>query len=481
MELLQQSSPLIDLYNALPMPNRFAVVDVGCSWGIAPVFHKLGGKLHVLGIDSWIDMIKRLSAENENPQIKYLEGFLELPFDHPFMKELGDKSNVHCDKWGADLHIRTSWNKSFQIRGQKNSADDFVNAPYSEKKLFLPNAMKETGFGTVEFFKMDIDGPDFMILQSLDGRFDEFGIIAACLEVFFDGTDSPFEHTFHNTDRFMRKNGFELFKINTPPKSFSSLPSRFSGMEPHTDTCFGKPLAGDVLYVKDICRDSKMAKAITTDKIINTILIYSLFGLPDCAAEVILLYRDKLENVFKTAEWLDALTEQCIELQNGFPKNTGSYQTYMERYQKDDPVFYMGDQDAGFASRYGVSHNKKMVFTDRILFQKKDRALSAIWQYNLYENVPKDERSTPHVATPFFKMECLPGKKQNVMCLTALWPENAEPVFFQLQDRSYNTLAQFCFYPENGNLCQHKFQLPGDLEEVRLEFESPMGGGGGGV
>jgi hypothetical protein len=351
MELLQQSSPIIDLYAMLDSPIRFTLVDVGCSGGIDPVFSRLGTKLRALGIDASIDEIKRLRvAKNTNQQIHYIDGLVGLAPDHPFCKKLDDQLYVHNNPWN-----RLSANASTIIRKNKNQYSDHVakmqdnlwqETRLSGRSIVLPDIITEYNFFDVDFLKIDIDGPDFVALQALDGRFEEFGILALCMEVNFCGSTAPTDHTFHNTDRFMRKNGFDLFGLTVRPYSMNSLPSRFQWGSPGP-TLRGRPFQGDALYVRDICvqQTNISAICIKPEKIVTSVLLFSLFGLPDCAAEVILTYRNILDNYFDSAVWLNALTQQCLQLQDMAPKGISTYEELMEKYNNDDPDFYFGASD----------------------------------------------------------------------------------------------------------------------------------------
>jgi hypothetical protein len=374
MELLQESSPIVDLYTVLNVPIRFTLVDVGCSGGIDPVFLCLGSKLRALGIDASIDEIEKLRKKNinhnvvESPEgqtgsypnkpvgdgggVYYVDGLVGLPPDHPFCKELYNQSYVRNNPWN-----RLSASASTVIRKNKNRYSDHAakmqdnlwqETRLSGRSVVLSDIMAEYGFYDVDFLKIDIDGPDFMALQALDGRFEEFGILAVCMEVNYCGSDAPTDHTFHNTDRFMRKNGFDLFGLTVRPYSMVSLPSRFQWGSPGP-TITGKPFQGDALYVRDICVQRAAINTasinIKPEKIINTIVLFSLFGLPDCAAEVILTYKNVLDPYLDSAVWLNALTQQCLQLQDMTPKDISTYGELMEKYNNDDPDFYFGASD----------------------------------------------------------------------------------------------------------------------------------------
>ena len=57
----------------------------------------------------------------------------------------------------------------------------------------------------VHDIKIDVDGADFDILQTLSDSLMRLNVLAVGLEVNFVGSPDETDHTFHNTDRFMRR------------------------------------------------------------------------------------------------------------------------------------------------------------------------------------------------------------------------------------------------------------------------------------
>ena len=96
----------------------------------------------------------------------------------------------------------------------------------------------------IDFIKIDVDGPDFLILDSIRSEFEKRKVIGLGMEVNFFGTDDPGEHTFHNTDRFLRSLGFELFGITQRLYSMAALPQRYELSFP-AQSLRGRPLQGD--------------------------------------------------------------------------------------------------------------------------------------------------------------------------------------------------------------------------------------------
>jgi len=106
----------------------------------------------------------------------------------------------------------------------------------------------------------------------------------------------------------------------------------------------GRPLQGDALYMRDICLDTSPVpkRFLVPEKLIKTALMFSLFGLPDCAAELLLHYEKTLAPFLDVSIFLDALTKQSISLQGEYLRGISGYKELMAIYDSDSPVFYNG-------------------------------------------------------------------------------------------------------------------------------------------
>jgi hypothetical protein len=84
--------------------------------------------------------------------------------------------------------------------------------PDPNKPIFLRSYLADNRT-SVDFLKIDVDGPDFQILNSMGESFDHPAILGICLEVNWFGSPHPADHTFHNVDRYVRQFGFELYDV----------------------------------------------------------------------------------------------------------------------------------------------------------------------------------------------------------------------------------------------------------------------------
>ena len=75
---------------------------------------------------------------------------------------------------------------------------------------------------------------------------------------------------------------------------------------------------------------------MSTEKLIKLAAIFSLLGLPDCAAEVLVAFRSRIANLLDVDWSLDALAAQT---QSG-GRTPLNYRDYIEAFKLDSSDFY---------------------------------------------------------------------------------------------------------------------------------------------
>ena len=140
----------------------------------------------------------------------------------------------------------------------------------SKEVIAAPAYLNDSGIHSVDFLKIDVDGPDFEILNSFDLALETLGVLGVGIEVNYFGSAADTDYTFHNVDRFMKARGFELFGTTVRRYSLASLPSPYVSNFP-AETEFGRPLLGDALYVRDLGRHEhdEFAARLPLAKLLN--------------------------------------------------------------------------------------------------------------------------------------------------------------------------------------------------------------------
>jgi hypothetical protein len=135
---------------------------------------------------------------------------------------------------------------------------------------------------------------------------------------------------FRNIDLFMHEHGFTLYDIQTYRYSRSALPAHFRYRQPSA-TITGQVLLSDTLYFRDLADpDYRLMHPFEADqsKLLTLCILFELFGLPDCAAELLVKMQADGEHDLPYAALLDALAPG------------GNYQAYGAGFDADPTRFY---------------------------------------------------------------------------------------------------------------------------------------------
>ena len=343
MEGISQECPFVRRIADALQQERFTLIDVGCSGGIDPGWRLFGGKLRAFGFDATVEECARLSAQETHSGIRYVAAFAGLRPDHPFAKKKAGKPHWDSDPWRRLSIARTLEIRQKEIEGlsseEKLKLNQWQQTRLADpgQPIYLPEFLAENHTSDVDFIKLDVDGPDFEILHSLEDVLGDARVLGVGMEVIFAGSDSETDHTFHNTDRFMRSKGFDLYYLTVRRYSAAALPSRYLWGMP-TQTELGRPRDGDALYVRDLCNPERadFASSLSPEKILKTAAIFAVFNLPDCAAEVLIKFRAKIASLCDVDSLLDTLAAQ---IQPG-GRPALSYKDYMAAFERDEDWFY---------------------------------------------------------------------------------------------------------------------------------------------
>jgi len=288
----------------------FFLVDVGCSGGIDACFRSFGDRLTGVGFDPNVVECERLSAL-EMQRIKYESAFVD-----------SDTLPPTVSPWN-----RLSVAQSLKIRSQKSQA--FSHAEKTSQNLWVKTELAERRIKIGEylagsdpdFVKIDIDGYDYGVLRSVDAS----GVLGFCLEVNFIGGIQENEHTFHNTDRYMRSIGFELFFLSTRKYSIAGLPAKYLLGAP-AQSLTGRPIQGDAIYFRD---PAGTGAELSRDKTLKLAALMAMANQHDSAAELLIDRKALLDIDLPAA--LDLLAHEAVGR---------SYEEHIAAFEQDDASIY---------------------------------------------------------------------------------------------------------------------------------------------
>jgi hypothetical protein len=374
--------------------ETFTLIDVGCSGGVDPGWAVFGDRLRAYAFDISLTEVARLQAQETRPGVEYIAGRVDLPAEHPLQHDLPSFNWWRRNPWGR---LAVGWFEARQAGRAgpiASAADAAWGWPYpdpldalpselgpgvidpalahgasaargapddpeqhrtlmaanrwqetelagEDARLHLPSFLAARGVDDVDFIKIDVDGPDYSILVSLGDVLTDARVIGVTAEVTYCGGPQPHHNTFHNTDRFLRRRGFDLFGLTTRGYASAALPTRFEMAMPAQALC-GRPIQGDALYARDTGwkGEHEVIGEWPAGKLLKLAALFALFGLPDQAAEVLLRHRDTLSARLDVDAALDALTEEA------WPGLGLSHAELLRRFEANDPMFYPSTEAA---------------------------------------------------------------------------------------------------------------------------------------
>ena len=330
----------------------FVLVDVGCSGGIAEHWRRLGDKLRGVGFDPRGDEIERLRALEQNDKFAYEHAYIR---SEEGLSLTGDRFSSLFPivlPYGA----RTS---AFNLRAkldQKMRAepDDSAGPKAPAHYTTVPRYLESQNYQYVDFLKTDTDGFDFEIINGFGENFSKYSVMGALIEVNYQGSDDPNVDTFHNVDRFMRKHGYELYDLEVRRYSTLALPDKFLFDIP-AQTVSGKPLQGDALYVRDLCRDRMEGRDWPVEKVLKACVIFATHRIPDAAAELILAYREELAPLIDVEGVLNELAKKTVLGR----QHNWDYDDVTRAFEQSPEQFYNTEREKPILKRMGRAVKKR--------------------------------------------------------------------------------------------------------------------------
>lgn len=316
--------------------DPFVLIDVGCAGGIHPAWRDFGDNLIAHGIDPMISECQRLQAEEEWPGVKFHALTVGLPPDHELVrrrKQVGGRCISPTWQRGSSAYAETFCLPS-DVVTNRTGREGLAN---ESTLIGLTEFVEQAGLNSVDFLKVDVDsadcGTDLDILHSAAPLFSSRKVLGVGVEVNWTGTSADTDHTFHNTDRFLRQQGFSLFGVSVRPMSRRDLPSPFL-LDQLGQTRFGQPQQGDAVYFRDLAAPEQrsLAEQHSLAKLAKLACLYEMFQVPDCAAELVNVFRERFAAVADPEALLNALTPPLRG-------RTFTYREYLATFEQDIKLF----------------------------------------------------------------------------------------------------------------------------------------------
>jgi FkbM family methyltransferase len=314
---------------ALFKEDPFFLVDVGASGGINSLWMALMPHLKAVGFEPLLAEVDRLNDQSPSPAIRYEPAFVcyknyqnELPenaklrYNNPFARSSTLRALDLCK---ID-YVQSVYNQGEEVK----FTDNFV-----ELDEFFSDAEKDQ----INFLKIDTDGSDYQVLLGAKNLLSRPNLLGLSVEVQFQGEVHDKANLFCNIDLLLRSQGFSLYDLDVYKYSRADLPKPFVYNSP-SNTTGGQVIWGEALYFRDFGDknyEEMWSITPTTSQILKLACLYEMFGLEDCSAELLLKYKNKIQDVIDVEQSLNLLVPQVPGKVITFSDHQREFESYVRR------------------------------------------------------------------------------------------------------------------------------------------------------
>lgn len=302
----------------------FTVVDVGARGGVASYWSVFGDDLRIIGFDLDPDECTRLNAID--PRTQYLPCAL-------------DRRAGQRPVYATEYSPASSFYRADPAHSERHTAGRNV-AVTSESMLqtnTLSAALASIDIRAVDFIKVDAEGAELDILQGAQDLLPGLQGILSEMRFARKVNGSP---EYWEVEKYLREQSFELYDLDVYRLSKKALPYPYLYSNYFDD---GRPAAGpstqgqvlwaDALYMRDMVGTGA---ASGVRELVVAASLFEIFGLSDCAAELILTHREEFNAFVPSDELLDLLVPEV-------KGQVLTYKQYMDRDLVGDPLLRPAD------------------------------------------------------------------------------------------------------------------------------------------
>jgi FkbM family methyltransferase len=320
--------------NRLWGESDFFLIDVGASGGIERHWSVFGDRLRAIAFEPLVAEAERLQQRAAGSKVTYEAAFVTChDFDRLFPPDL---RNDRIRSRNNDPFPRVSAVRAQELM-RMNYTEHVFNkgapAVYADRHVVLDDFIAAAQHSTVDFVKVDTDGHDIEVLLGADQILRSGGVLGMSIEAQFHGAVHDSANTFANIDRFMRGRGFSLFDLEVYRYSRGALPAPFVYDIP-AQTTTGQALWGEALYFRDLANtdyERMWPYVVTRERVLKLASLFELFGMPDCAAELLQTRRATAADV------CDPLLDRLADPEREEP---GAYRERVETFERDPQALY---------------------------------------------------------------------------------------------------------------------------------------------
>ncbi|MDP8207383.1 MAG: FkbM family methyltransferase [Candidatus Electryonea clarkiae] len=315
--------------------SNIFLVDVGASGGIGHRWLNYGNELIAIGYEPDIAEVERCNKLSPSAKIRYVDAYVGSPFQsnlvaHSLVVPTGkDFTNFNNN---INTYFRSSACYTARYNRKRNEAQNSNPPQMATRRVSLDTDLQDTPY-PANFIKIDTDGYDYDVLLGARNLLSRNTLLGVEIECQFHGPVCTNSNIFSNIDLLLRENGFSLFDMDLKRYSRSTLPRSF--LYRIAETTEGQLLWSQALYFRDYGDpdyEKKWSLEPTIKDVLKLATMLESYGLEDCASELFLKYRDKLEGTVDVEHCLNLLTP----LMN-YQKVT--YREYVDTFEENPNVF----------------------------------------------------------------------------------------------------------------------------------------------
>ena len=311
----------------------FFLIDVGASGGLERHWQHFADRLTAVAFEPLVVEAERLQQGATGTKVRYEAAFVSCRnFDSLFPPDVRQDRAMSRSN---DPFQRVSAVRAMQLM-RMNYVEQVFNAGapavYADRSVALDEYVPVPDQPFVDFIKIDTDGHDFPVLLGAEEIIGRGGALGFSIEAQFHGASHDYANTFANIDRFMRAHGFSLFDLEPYRYSRAALPAPFAYDIP-AQTLSGQVMWGEAVYFRDLADpdyERMWTYHVTPERVLKLACLFDLFGLPDCAAELLVERRRMVGSA--AGALLDALASA--------QGSTLSYSDFVARFEADPQVMY---------------------------------------------------------------------------------------------------------------------------------------------
>lgn len=303
--------------------DPLVLLDVGARGGVGREWQAFGDQILAYCFEPNEEECRRLAAAAPS-NLKYIPRALGR---QPGKRTL--YQTAHADSAGL-------YRTDMGYLGRFLNRDNGVTVGESTVEVSaLDDVLAEFSVPKVDFIKLDVEGAEVDVLTGGQGCIESPSVLGLLSEIRFH-PEINWSPTFAELDLFVRKFGFALFDIEFHYQSRVAMPypglqhyHRANGEPFFAYTSRGQLQDGNALYLRDLLLplEAPRLEQVTATSILKMCAVMEVFSLNDCAAELLLAARPRVDAVTDTSRLLDLLA-------TGICGTPTSFESYVRRFDR---------------------------------------------------------------------------------------------------------------------------------------------------